>query len=174
MPDKSLIPISAVESRILFVRGHRVIIDADLADLFKVPTKRLNEQVKRNIDRFPEDFMFRFTKAEKDQLVANCDHLRKLKFSPNLPYAFTEYGTIMAANVINSPVAIESSISIVRAFVRLREMISAHKDLARRLDGLEKRYDKQFRAVFDAIRELMAPPEQDKNAKRVIGFIPGE
>ena len=162
MDSKNILPRSRVEGRILLMRGYKVIIDSDLAYLYGVPTRRLNEQVKRNLERFPEDFMFQLTRKEKAQVVANCDHLLKLKFSPVLPYVFTEYGAIMAANVLNSAQAIHASISVVRAFARLREIISAHKELARRLDELEGKYDRQFKVVFDAIRGLMPPRTKPK------------
>lgn len=171
MDSKDMLPQSHVEGRILLIRGYKVIIDSDLAYLYGVPTKRLNEQVKRNMERFPEDFMFQLTREEKVQVVANCDHLLKLKFSPVLPYVFTEYGAIMAANVLNSQRAIHASIAVVRAFARLREIISAHKELACRLDELEKKYDSQFKIVFDAIRELMTVPEKPK---KQIGFTAKE
>ena len=143
------------------------MLDADLARLYGVSTKRFNEQVKRNRRRFPKRFMFRLTAEEKAEVVANCDHLKNLKFSPVLPYAFTEHGAIMAANVLNSERAIEASVYVVRAFVRLRALIASNKDLAKRLDELEKKYDAQFKVVFDAIRELMTPPE---TKRRRIGF----
>lgn len=138
-----------------------------MADIYGVPTKAFNQAVKRNIERFPVDFMFQLTKSEKDEVVTNCDHLTKLKYSPVLPNVFTEHGAIMAANVLNSPRAVEASVSVVRAFVHLREMIASNKDLARKLDELEKKYDEQFRVVFQAIRSLMASPEPKK---RHIGF----
>ena len=134
-----------------------MILDADLATLYGVSTKRLNEQVKRNRSRFPDDFMFQLTSDEKVEVVANCDHLSRLKFSPTLPYAFTEHGTIMAANVLNSERAIHASVEVVRAFVRLRLMLATNADLSRRLDELESKYDRQFKVVFDAIRQLMSP-----------------
>jgi hypothetical protein len=143
------------------------MLDADLAVLYGVTTKRLNEQLKRNRSRFPKDFMFQLTEKEKAEVVANCDHLKRLKFSPNLPYAFTEHGAIMLATVLNSPIAVHASIQVVRAFVRLRKMLAANAELARKLDALEKKYDEQFKVVFDAIRELMQPPEPKK---RKIGF----
>lgn len=164
---KHIIPAGFIERKILLVRGERVMIDTDLAELYGVETKRLNEQVRRNKERFPEDFMFQDA-TEKMEVVANCDHLSKLKFSPNLPYVFTEHGAIMAASVLNTPLAVEVSVQVVRAFVKLREMISTHKDLAKKLENLEKKYDSQFKLVFDAIRQLMTPPEPKK--KRVIGF----
>jgi len=131
--------------------------------------KRLNEQVRRNAGRFPDDFCFQLSPAEKAEVVANCDHLLRLKFSPSLPYAFSEHGAIMAANVLNSPRAVKMSVHVVRAFVRLREMIASHKDLVKRLDELEERYDEQFKVVFDAIRQLMPP--SPATPKRKIGFV---
>lgn len=150
--------VLSLERQILLIRGYKVMLDLDLAEVYGVPTKRLNEQVKRNRDRFPEDFMFQLTPDEKAQVVANCDHLERLKFSPNLPYAFTEHGALMLASVLSSPVAVQASIQVVRAFVRLRELLAGNRELAEKLAALEKRYDSQFRVVFDAIRELMTPP----------------
>ena len=148
-----------IANRILLIRGCRVMLDADLANVYGVATKRLNEQVKRNQRRFPPKYMFQLTAREKAEVVANCDHLAKIRFSPVLPYAFTEHGAIMLASVLNSMTAILSSIAVVDAFVQLRELLSTHKDLARELKELEKKYDAQFRVVFDAIRELMEKPE---------------
>jgi len=161
--------VRSIESRILLVRRQKVMIDADLAELYGVPTKALNQAIKRNLSRFPADFLFRLSRREKEEVVTNCDHLARLRFSPGLPYCFTEHGTIMAANVLNSPRAEEMSVEVVRAFVRLREMIASHKALAKRLDELEGRYDRQFKVVFDAIRGLMAPPEP--KPRRKIGFV---
>lgn len=163
----ALVPEEVIERKILLIRGQKVMLDTDLANIYDVPTKVFNQAVKRNRDRFPDDFMFQLTKEEKVEVVTNCDHLKKLKFSPSLPNAFTEHGAIMAATILNSPVAVRASIQVVRAFVRLREMIASHKDLAKRLDELEKKYDAQFRVVFDAIRHLMAQPEPKE---KKIGF----
>jgi hypothetical protein len=163
----AIVPIEVIERRILLIRGEKVMLDADLAELYGVPTKRLNEQVKRNRDRFPDDFMFQLSEAEKSEEVANCDHLKKLKFSPALPYAFREHGAIMLATVLNSPVAVQASIQIVRVFVRLRQMLTSNAELARKLEALERKYDAQFKVVFDAIRQLMTPPE---TKKRKTGF----
>ena len=113
-----------IDRAILIIRGQKVMIDNDLAELFGVKTFRLNEQVKRNIHRFPKDFMFQLTEEEKQKVIANCDHLEKIKFSRTNPYAFTEHGTIMLANVLNTPTAVETSILIVRAFVKLRSKCS--------------------------------------------------
>ncbi len=159
--------VEHVEQVIMLIRGQKVILATDLAALYGVTTKRLNEQVKRNQNRFPEDFMFQLTSEEKDEVVANCDHLSNLKYSPSLPYAFTEHGAIMAASVLNSEQAIETSVFVVRAFVRIRQMLSAHKDLERCFDALEERYDEQFKVVFDAIRALMSDEEKPK---KKIGF----
>jgi hypothetical protein len=167
MAGKLVVPIERVDRSILVVRGEKVILDADLAELYRVATKRLNEQVKRNRGRFPEDFMFQLTAEEKAEVVANCDHLARLKFSPVLPYAFTEHGAIMAASVLNTDRAVEVSVYVVRAFIRLREMVATHKDLARKIEGLEKRYDSRFRVVFDALRALMEPRVEKK---RRVGF----
>jgi hypothetical protein len=158
---------SWIAGRILTLRGVRVMLDADLADIYGVSTKRLNEQFKRNHERFPPDFAFRLTLHEKKEVVANCDHLRRLKFAAALPYAFTEHGALMLASVLNSPRAVATSVQIVRAFVHLRSIMAEHRDLGRRLDELEARYDRQFKVVFDAIRALMTPNE---GPRKRIGF----
>ena len=165
---KAFIPVERIENSIILIRSEKIMLDADLAILYGVSTKRLNEQVKRNRDRFPEDFMFQLTENEKAEVVANCDHLKRLKFSPNLPYAFTEHGAIMLAAILNSPVAVQASIQVVRAFVKLRQMVASNAELARKLHALEKKYDAQFKVVFDAIRQLMSPPETKKKGQ--IGF----
>ncbi len=162
------IPVERIDTRILVVRGHKVMIDADLAELYGVTTKRLNQQVRRNIERFPEDFMFELRPAEKAQVVANCIHLARLKYSPAAALAFTEHGALMGASVLNTPRAIEVSVYVVRAFVRLNQALTSHKDLARRLDQLEARTDARFKAVFDALRDLMTPAEP---RRRPIGFV---
>jgi hypothetical protein len=161
-------PAERIEKSILLVRGQRVILDADLAVLYNVSTKVLNQAVKRNRKRFPEDFMFQLTKSEKEEVVTNCDHLHRLKYSPVLPYVFTEHGVIMAANLLNSERAVEVSLHVVHAFVGLRKLAVSHRDLARRIDELEKKYETRFRVVFEAIRELMAP--SPVSPKRRIGF----
>ncbi len=169
---QALLPVERIERAILLIRGQKVMLDADLARLYGVTTKRLNEQVKRNRGRFPKDFMFRLTVTEKAEVVANCDHLQRVKFSPALPHAFTEHGAIMLASVLNSRRAIEVSVYVVRAFVRLREILSTHKELAQKLIELEQRiegHDEHIRSLFEAIRQLMAPTEP---ARRPIGFRP--
>jgi hypothetical protein len=164
----ALVPVERIERSILLIRGEKVMLDADLAALYGVSTKRLNEQVRRNRERFPSDFLIELTAQEKAEVVANCDHLARLKYSSSLPFAFTEHGAIMAANVLNSPRAVTVSVMVVRALVRLRQILASHVELAGKLAELEKRYDTQFRQVFAAIRALMEP--SDDSASRRIGF----
>lgn len=173
----TLVPAERIDRVILVLRDQKVILDSDLAELYGVQTRVLNQAVKRNRDRFPDDFMFRLTRQEKQEVITKCDHLKRLKFSPTLPYAFSEHGTLMLASVLNSPIAVQVSIQIVRVFIRMREAIASHKDIRRRLDAFEKKYDvhdAQVKEVFDAIRALMEPPPGV--AKRRIGFrpLPGE
>ncbi|OYD17003.1 hypothetical protein CH330_01165 [candidate division WOR-3 bacterium JGI_Cruoil_03_51_56] len=162
-------PVEQLERAILSIRGQKVILDADLARLYGVTTKRLNEQVKRNRGRFPEDFMFELTFAEKDELVANCDHLSRLRYSSTRPYAFTEHGAVMAASVLNTKRAVEVSVFVVRAFIRMRRMLSDHRQLALKLAELETTvagHDKAIRSIIAAIRRLMQPPKT-----KAIGFV---
>ena len=171
---RSVIPVGRIEERILLVRGEKVLIDADLAEFYGVATKRLNEQVKRNRRRFPEDSVFRLTAREKTEVVANCDHLTKLKYSKGLPNAFTEHGALMAASVLNSQRAVEVSVFIVKVFVKMRQAIAGHKELALRLDELERRlagHDGQILQLVLAVRRLTAPelPSQ----RRRVGFRKG-
>ena len=177
--------VPRIEGRIQVIRGLRVIIDADLAQLYGVHTKALNQAVKRNGGRFPTDFMFQLNAAEKAEVVTNCDHLQKLKFSKSMPFAFTEYGAVALANVLASAQAVEMGIYVVRAFVQLRQASSVHADLAKRLTELELTTERlelshdtfsrntrnQLRQVFDALRELTTPPEPPK---RPIGFVTHE
>ena len=134
----TVIKVGKIQQRILMIRGEKVIVDADLAEFYGVPTKALNQAVRRNINRFPADFMFQLNKAEKAEVVTNCDHLNKLKFSPVNPLVFTEHGALMAASILNSARAVEVSLFIVRAFVALRRTISEHKELARKITQLER------------------------------------
>ena len=181
-------PLVRIDSSILQIRGHKVIIDTDLAALYGVPTKALNQAIKRNAQRFPQDFMFQLSPEEKQEVVTNCDHLAKLKFSKMLPFAFTEHGAIQAANVLSSEQAVEMSVYVVRAFVRLREVIISNKELAYRLDELENKADLmdlkhdtfehntriQLKQIFEAMRGLMATPEPEQPKKRAIGFVEHE
>ena len=154
--------------KILILRNEQVMIDKDLAELYGVTTRRLNEQVKRNLTRFPNDFMFQLSEKEKKKVVANCDHLQSLKYSAALPFAFTEHGVMMLATVLNSPIAVTTSIQLVRAFIWYREIVSGDNDVLKKIKRLEKKYDAQFKDVFDAIDVLM---EEPKPKKRSIGFL---
>ena len=168
---KALIPVEAIERKILLIRGQKVVLDTDLAGLYGAATKRLNEQVKRNKGRFPEDFMFQLTSEEKSEVVAICGHLGKLKFSPVLPHTFTEHGAIMAASVLNSKRAVEASVYVVRAFVKLRQMLAANKELSHKLAELEHKVDSHdgtIQALIVAIKKLMMPTE---TKEKKIGFI---
>ena len=168
--ETKLILVDQIEPLILEIRGQKVVLASDLAALYGVSTKALNQAVKRNIDRFPRDFMFQLSADEKQEVVTNCDHFSKLRFSPTLPYVFTEHGVVMAASVLNSPRAVEVSVFVVRAFVKLRQLVLAHKDLAGKLDQLERKvgsHDEAIKQLVAAIRQLMAPPDPPK---REMGF----
>ena len=165
---KALIPVETIKNKILLIRGQKVMLSTHLAELYEVETRALNQAVKRNINRFPEDFMFQLNDSEAEQLVSQNVIPHKKYFGGSLPYAFTEQGVAMLSSVLNSERAINVNIAIMRAFVKLREMLATHKDLARKLNKMEKKYDSQFKVVFDAIRQLMTPPEPKR--KR-IGFI---
>ncbi len=158
-----------IEKRILFLRGHKVMLSMHLAELYKVEPRILIQAVRRNPKRFPADFMFQLTLEEVDSLRSQIVILKNSrgKHSKYLPYAFTEQGVAMLSSVLNSERAIQVNIAIMRVFVRIRRLLGEHKDLIRRLDELERKYDTQFKVVFDAIRQLMAPPEP---SKRRIGF----
>lgn len=168
--DQSLVPVDRIEAAILLIRGEKVLLDADLAALYAVETRVLIQAVKRNVERFPPDFMFQLTKEEVDLLrsqfvISKIGDPRGGRRYP--PYAFTEQGVAMLSSVLHSPRAIAVNIEIMRAFIRLRRILASHVNLARKLETLEKKYDAQFKMVFDAIRKLMAPPE---TKRRRIGF----
>lgn len=172
MANKNTLIAENIETKILTMRGLKVMLDADLAELYGVETGALNRAIKRNIERFPEDFMFQLTSEEFANLkcqigISSWGGRRKL------PYVFTEHGAIMAASVLNSSRAVEVSVHVVRAFVHLRELVSSHKELAQKLNQLERKvgaHDKAIAEIITAIRELMSPPEPKK--KRPIGFAP--
>lgn len=173
---KFIVPVERVTQSILSIRGQRVMLDADLAALYGVETKVLNRAVKRNLDRFPEDFIFQLGAEEFAHLrfQFGTSNLRSQNGTSrwggrrHLPYAFTEQGVAMLSIVLRSRRAVLVNIEIMRAFVRLRRMLASHVDLARKLAALETKYDAQFKVVFDAIRELMTPPEPKR--RRAIGF----
>jgi phage regulator Rha-like protein len=163
----SIIPHEKIESRIFLIRGHRVMLDADLASLYEVPTKVLIQAVKRNVARFPSDFMYQLTDKEftdlRSQIVTSNRGGRRY-----LPYAFTEQGVAMLSSVLNSERAIQVNVQIIRAFTRLREMLLTHAELRQKIEEMEKKYDQQFQVVFEAIRQLLESPEA--KPKKRIGF----
>jgi len=165
---KDSITAEQIERVIVLIRGHKVMLDRDLAELYGVEVKQLKRQVKRNQDRFPVDFMFELSKEEYDALRSQFGALKRGEHSKYLPYAFTEQGVAMLSSVLRSTRAVKVNIEIMRTFVRLRQILASNTQLARKLDALEKKYDTQFKVVFDAIRQLMAPPEPKK---RKIGFL---
>lgn len=169
--NESVVPAAMIERAIFFIRGQKVMLDRDLAQLYGVETRVLNQAVKRNVDRFPNDFMFSLTREEimrisQFVISSNAGRNQSLKFSKSVS-AFTEYGVAMLSSVLNSSRAIQVNIQIMRTFGKLREIVSSNKDLSKRLDALEKKYDGQFKMVFDAIRDLMTPAGP---GRRKIGF----
>ena len=163
----------SLEARILTIRCQKVLLDADLATIFGVPTKRLNEQVKRNAGRFPRDFIFQLTSEEKLEVVAICDHLAQLKFSKSLPYAFTEHGAIMAAMVLNSVEAVKMSVFVVRAFTQIREQLAANATILKRLAEIDKtllEHDQALGLIWQQIQPLLTPPPDSPKPR--IGFHP--
>ena len=162
-----------IDSLIQTIRGHKVLLESDLAELYGVPTKRFNEAVKRNQNRFPADFLFELTAEEKAEVVANCDHLKKLKFSAKLPKVFTEHGAIMAATLLNSPEAVAMSVFVVRAFVQMREKLLENKEILKRLaviDGSLLQHDQALRVIWQELQPLLEPPPAPPERK--IGFQP--
>jgi len=167
-----IVPIERVESRIYLIRGQKVMLDRDLAGLYGVATKRLNEAVKRNAARFPAEFMFQLSEREKSELVANCDHLKALKFSYQLPYAFTEHGVAMLSSVLNSERAIQVNIMIIKAFIRLSRVLAGHKELAAQVAELKKiagRHDVEIGGIVKILKRLMEPVRTE-----AIGFYARE
>jgi hypothetical protein len=169
MKRNTLIPLEVIEHRIFLIRGQKVMLDKDLAELYAVQTRDLNKAVKRNVDRFPEDFMFQLTNVEFKSLMFHFG-TSKRGGTRKMPYAFTEQGVAMLSGILKSQRAVHVNIAIMRAFVKLREILCTHKDLAHKLEELEKKlgtHDRQIQSIFEAIRQLMAPPEKPK---RPIGF----
>jgi len=167
---KELIPVEIIERKIRVVRGHKVMLSMHLAELYGVETRALNQAVKRNIHRFPDDFMFQISESEAEQLVSQNVIPHKKLFGGSSPYAFTEQGVAMLSSILNSEQAIKINIAIMRAFVKLRELLSTNKELAHKLEQLEQKiekHDEGIKAIFNAIRQLMTPPEPKK---RKIGF----
>jgi hypothetical protein len=168
------VPVERIEGAILIIRGERVMLDADLAAIYGVTTRRLKEQVRRNRDRFPAGFVFELTPEEKAELVANCDQFARLKHSLRMPYAFTEHGAVMLAAVLKSKRAVEVSVFVVKAFIRMHRMLADQRQFALKLAEVESKlvaHDQSIKAVFDAIRQLMQKPKAEpEKLKQQIGF----
>jgi len=163
--------------KILIIRNQKVMIDRDLADLYGTTTVKLNQQVKRNINRFPEDFMFQLTEAEKKEVITFCDNLKSLKYSPHLPYAFTEHGAVMLASVLNSQRAIEVNIQIVRVFIKMRQMLSDNTEVSLRIEKLERKTEnnnKSIEVLFSYFDELTNKDENLKPRNKVGFKLPSE
>ncbi len=168
---KSLVPLEVIEQKILLIKGQKVMLDSDLAALYGVTTKRLNEQVRRNVKRFPADFMYQLSREEFESLKSHFATSSSWGGRRTRPFVFTEQGISMLSSILNSDRAIEVNIQIMSTFVKLREMMLSHKDLTKKLNELEKKYDGQFQIVFEAIRQLV---EVEEKPKRKIGFIARE
>ena len=167
---KSLIIAENIESKIFLIRNQKVMLDFNLAELYEIETRVLKQAVRRNIERFPSDFMFQLSKKEWTELITNCDELNRYKFAPSLPFAFTEQGVAMLSTVLKSKKAILVNIEIMRAFVKIRQIISSHKELADRLKELELKvdvHDQNIAQIFEVIKQLLKPPEKQH---RKIGF----
>ena len=167
-----MIPDEVIMSKIILIRGQKVMISNDLAELYGVTTKRLNEQVKRNIKRFPGHFMFQLTEKEKEKVVAICDHLQNLKYSPYLPFAFPEHGSVMLANILNSDRAIQASIRIVEIYIKMRELVLSHKDILLKLEQMEKRVGKQDENITMVLQYLKKFIDIQEKPRKAIGFKP--
>ncbi len=169
MQGTEVIPQQLIESKILFIRSKKVMLDKDLAVLYEVETKMFNRAVKRNIERFPDDFMFQLSKEEYDELL-RCQFgtLKRGQHSKYIPYAFTENGVAMLSSVLNSKRAIQVNIQIMRTFTKIRGMLATHKELKQKIEEMEKKYDYQFKIVFDTIKQLIEPPQK---SKKRIGFL---
>ena len=173
MAGHQIAPVDRVLSAIHVIRGQRVMLDADLAALYGVSTKRLNEQVRRNRRRFPLDFMFQLTAWEAANLRSQIATSRSGHGGRRFrPHAFIEHGAVMLASVLNTPIAVAASLQVVRAFIHLRGLLATHRDLARKLEELERKYDARFAVVFRAIKDLMAPPAAPPRKR--IGFVASE
>lgn len=175
MKNETSLPEEVILSKIFVIREQNVMIDMDLAELYGVTTKRLNEQVRRNRDRFPEDFMFQLSEHEKQEVVAICDHLSRLKFSPHLPFVFTEHGAVMLASVLSSERAIRVNIQIVRVFIRLRKALQSQHEIFVKIEKLlknDQEQDSKIQLIFEYLNQLEKAKQEDLDlkAKRRIGF----
>ena len=184
MPKKTvqksevLVPIEVIQNKIYLIRGHKVMLDVDLAELYGVLTKNLNKAVRRNLERFPGDFMLKLTKEENDALRFQFGTLKQGQHSKYLPFVFTEHGVLMLSSVLNSRRAIHVNIQIMRVFVKLKEVIGSHKELVRKIEGLESQFvtksqeqDEKIALVFNAIKELLRDKEEAKKKRGPMGFV---
>lgn len=174
----NLVPVERIETKILLIRGQKVIMDADLASLYEVRTIALNQAVRRNRKRFPDDFMFQLNAGERAELITNCDRFKNLKHSSYMPYAFTEQGVAMLSSILNSERAIQINILIMRVFTRLKDMIAAHKELAQKIKELEGRvgrHDVHIGHIIKAINKLLKPKVEEPVVEKIkkIGFLKG-
>jgi len=176
---RSLVPVEIIQNKIYLIRGYKVMLDHDLAELYGVMTKNLNKGVRRNLERFPEDFMLKLTKKEYEVLRFQIGTLKQGQHSKYLPLCFTEQGVAMLSTVLNSSRAIQVNIQIMRTFVKLKEMMATHKDLALKIEDLERKFQERFKEqdnkiilVFNAIKELLADKEESFKKKGPMGFIP--
>jgi hypothetical protein len=170
--ETEIVIVGQIDPMIMTVRGHKVVLNSDLAFLYGTTTKAINQAVKRNLARFPDTFMFALTEDEKTELVTNCDRFDKLKHSTSPPNAFTEHGALMAATILNTPRAVEVSIFVIQAFVKLRQFAVDHAEILKKLTDLERKvgaHDDAIKQIVQALRQLMAPPIEQK-PKRSIGF----
>jgi len=163
----TLIPLELIERRIFVLRGEKVLVDRHLAEMYGIETRVFNQAVKRNLERFPSEFMFQVTKEERDQVITVCDDLPPLKYARTTPYVFTEYGVAMLSSILKSKRAIQVNIEIIKAFVQLRNMMISHKNMKKKIEEMEAKYDEQFQVVFQALRQLL---DEEEKPKRKIGF----
>jgi hypothetical protein len=172
MENTILVPVEELAQQIFILRGKKVMFDFSLAQLYDMETRVLKQQVRRNSDRFPEDFLFELTRDEWEEVITNCDNLSiNNRYKPFPPFAFTEQGVAMLSSVLRSQRAIMVNIAIMRAFVRLRQLIDANRDLVKRIDSMEEKYDQKFKLVFEAIKELI---REENQPREMIGYkIPG-
>lgn len=174
-PQKDLVIVEAIADKIYFVRGRRVMLDSDLAEVYSVTTKRLNEQVRRNIERFPEDFMFQLTEQEFESLRSQFATSNKQRGGRRyFPYVFTEHGAVMLASVLKSQIAVDASIQVVRAFIQMRTILLVHEDLAQRIEELENvtdKHDEKFKVVSHLLRQILNTQKTVKKEKRQIGYL---
>ena len=160
--ETTIVAVERIQNSIYLIRKQRVMLDGDLAQLYGVQTRALVQAVKRNIKRFPSDFMFQLTKKEKQELITNCEDILSLKYSPSLPYVFTEQGVSMLSSVLRSKRAIEVNIAIMRTFVKLRQILATNDLLRRKIESMERKYDEQFQQVFAVLKNMLAKPEKPK------------